>query len=141
MAKIYKLTQERGQEVQAAIDKIIALGPAALDAIGIRYNTTEYWDAQEGYIPPKGSIIIYSDHLTVTEEGKEVVYPGIKIGSGNGFVQDLAFLGEAETYDLAKHVANTTAHTTAAEKMFWNNKLNVDDSHEVVDETLVFNRN
>ena len=141
MAKIYKLRQEHGAEVQAAIDKIAALGPDALDAIGIRYNTTEYWDSQLGYIPPRGSIIIYSDHLITTEHDKEVVYPGIKIGSGNAYVQDRAFLGEAETYDLATHVADKIVHTSSAEKAFWNRKLNVDDETEVVDENLIFNRN
>lgn len=141
MAKIYKLRQEHGAEVQAAIDKIIALGPDALDAIGIRYNTTEYWNSQLGYVPPRGSIIIYSDHLVTTEGDKEVVYPGIKIGSGNAYVQDLAFLGEAETYDLATHVADKIVHTSSAEKAFWNRKLNVDDETEVVDENLIFNRN
>ena len=37
-------------------------------------------------------------------------------------------------------------HTTLAEKMFWNNKINVDDAYEIVheelaDETLIINRN
>jgi len=150
MPRGYQLTQF-GSEVQAALDKIIALGPASatvdgimtkedkakLDAIGIHYNTTEYWNAQVGYVPEPGELVIYADHKVV--DG--IAYPGIKVGSGNGFVQDLAFVGQEEADILLAHISNAAAHTTAAEKMFWNRKLNVDDAQEVFGETLVFNRN
>lgn len=149
MARIgYKLRQT-GAEVQAAIDKIIALGPASasvaglmtpedkqkLDSVGIHYDTTAHWNAMVGYIPGAGEIIIYSDYKTV--EGVDI--PGIKIGSGNGYVQDLAFIDEADTEALLAHISNTNIHTSAQEKQFWNAKLNVDE--EVEEETLVFNRN
>ena len=39
------------------------------------------------------------------------------------------------------HINNPNVHTSVTEKLFWNNKLNVDDTSEVVDAALVFNRN
>lgn len=150
----YLLTQN-GQQVQEAIDKIIALGPATstvagimtaedkekLESLGISSNTTAYWNNARGYVPKAGEIIIYTDHSTTTKDGVTINVPGIKIGSGNGFVQDLAFLGEDESNMLLEHISNFTIHVTAEEKEFWNRKLNVNDFQEVVGESLILNRN
>lgn len=154
MARNYHLRQH-GEEVQAAIDKIIALGPAThsidgtmtaadkrkLDSLGIKYGTTAFWNNSIGYIPPAGEIIIYSDYKTIDVDGEEITIPGIKIGSGNGYVQDLAFFDEAESGALLRHIADDIAHVSAGDRSFWNNKLNVDDSNEVVGESLILNRN
>lgn len=72
--------------------------------------------------------------------------PGIKIGSGNAYVQDLVFVGEDLSEKLLAHIENEELHTTLGEKAFWNNKVNIDDSYEamneeLIDETLIFNRN
>lgn len=112
-----------------------------LSASGVRYGTTEYWDNQIGYIPPAGTIVIYSDYKTITSGGQTKYVPGIKIGSGNGYVQDLAFADEAATSQLFAHVNDLSIHVTAQEKEFWSKKLNVTDEQEVVGEVLVFNRN
>lgn len=136
MGKGYRL-QEYGPEVQAAIDKVQALGPNSLDEIGIRVHTTEYWNAQVGYIPAEGEIIIYTDRAVVG--GKNV--PGVKIGSGNAYVQDLAFGSDDLAASLTAHMSDTVAHVTAAERNFWNQKLNVNDSAEVVNGVLILNRN
>ena len=105
------------------------------------YNTTAYWNSQTGFIPKAGEIIIYSDYKTIQVDGQDVVVSGVKIGSGNGYVQDLAFLGDAETKALLTHLSDDTVHLQEGERSFWNNKLNVTDSQEVVAETLIFNRN
>ena len=44
------------------------------------------------------------------------------------------------------HINNSEIHTTLAEKLFWNNKVNVDDAYEQIhdeleNETLIINRN
>lgn len=138
-------------EVQALLDKINALGPATttqeglmtvadkikLDGLGVYSGTTAYWNSQVGYIPAAGEIIVYTDYQTV--DGKDV--PGIKVGSGNGYVQDLAFLNEGDSDALLSHINNNDIHITPAERDFWNRKLNVADASEVVEETLIFNRN
>ena len=152
----YKI-QRTGDNVSELLDKIDNLGPATstlaglltavdkqkLDALGIQYHTTAYWDSQIGYIPKAGEIIIYSDYKTATIDGHTVYIPGMKIGSGNGYVQDLMFVGGGSEDEslLLEHIADTVAHCTQAEKDYWNNKLNVTDAQEVVGEALIFNRN
>ena len=47
---------------------------------------------------------------------------------------------------LLEHIRNTDIHTTIQEKVFWNNKINVDDAEEQItgeleNETLILNRN
>lgn len=150
----YKI-QRTGDDVSALLDKIEVLGPATammpgllsaadkekLDKIGISYNTTRYWNMMGGFIPKSGEIIIYSDYRVVMVDGRRVEIPGIKIGTGNSYVQDLAFVGGSDTEILAAHIDDMVVHVTAAERAFWNNKLNVNDRQEVVEESLVFNRN
>ena len=146
--------QRTGANVAELLNKIDGLGPATaslaglmsacdkqkLDNMGIYYNTTHYWNMQNGYIPKAGEIIIYSDYRTVMVNGVPVNVPGIKIGSGNGYVQDLAFVDQADMEILSAHISDSVVHVTAAEKLFWNNKLNVNDAQEIVGESLVFNR-
>lgn len=144
-----------GDNVSALLDKIEGLGPATstmaglltaadkekLDKLGISYNTTHYWNMMGGFIPKAGEIIIYSDYRSVVVDGKTVNIPGIKIGTGNSYVQDLAFAGSSDTEIIAAHIDDAIVHITAAERAFWNNKLNVNDLQEVIGESLVFNRN
>lgn len=114
-----------------------------LDHLGIKYGTTEYWNSQHGYVPAAGEIIIYSDYKSKTVDGKTVYIPGIKIGSGNAYVQDLVVANDSSANEelFLEHIRNTDIHTLLSEKMFWNRKLNVTDSQEVIAETLIFNRN
>lgn len=105
--------------------------------VSVKSDTTAGWNAAMGYIPPKGEIIVYTDYATV--DGKDV--PGIKIGGGNGYVQDLAFVGEDVRVALLEHLADMNYHIRPGERAFWNNKLNVNDSFETDGETLIFNRN
>ena len=147
--------QRTGDDVSALLDKIEGLGPATstmaglltaadkekLDKLGISYNTTHYWNMMGGFIPKAGEIIIYSDYRKVVVDGKTVNIPGIKIGTGNSYVQDLAFAGSSDTEIIAAHIDDAIVHITAAERAFWNNKLNVNDLKEVVEESLIFNRN
>lgn len=122
--------------------------------IQFKHDTTANWNAAIGFIPLQGEIIIYDDYKTVTyvvEENGEVVtktrfIPGIKIGTGNGYVQDLGFVDDELREKLMMHINDIEIHTTLAEKAFWNNKINIDDSYEqihdeLVDETLILNRN
>lgn len=117
-------------------------------------DTTANWNNAVGFIPMLGEIIIYTDYqtktYTVEEYGEQVTktvnIPGIKIGTGNAYVQDLAFVDEDLRDTLMAHINNTDLHTTLAEKLFWNNKINIDDSYdiqheELEDETLILNRN
>lgn len=118
-----------------------------------KHDTTENWNKAEGFIPLPGEIIIYDDYetktWTVEEYGQTVTktanIPNIKIGTGNAYVQDLAFVDEKTRDMLIEHINNQDIHTTLQEKLFWNNKINIDDTYaqihqELEDETLIFTR-
>ena len=122
-------------EVQAILDKVVAGGATA------QAKTTAEWNAAIGYVPVAGELIVYSDYQSVEEDGETRYIPGLKIGSGNAYVQDLAFVGERDAEILMAHIHDAILHTSVAEKAFWDNKLNVTDAQEVVEETLIFNRN
>ena len=122
--------------------------------IQLKRDTTEHWNQAIGFIPLPGEVIIYEDYETKTyiieENGetttKTVNIPNIKIGTGNAYVQDLAFVDEKTRDMLMEHVINQDIHVTLGEKVFWNNKINVDDAEEIItgeleDETLILNRN
>lgn len=96
-----------------------------------RRDTTANWNAAIGCIPMQGEIIIYTDYQQKEIEGDTIYIPGIKIGSGNAYVQDLAFVGELERDVIMQHIENNGIHVTSAEKLKWNNKLAVDDDNEV----------
>lgn len=122
--------------------------------IQIKHDTTENWNNAIGFIPLPGEVIVYDDYETKTytvEEYGEIVtktalIPNIKIGTGNAYVQDLAFVDEKTKDILMEHINNQNIHVTLQEKLFWNNKVNIDDAYaqvhqELEDETLIFNRN
>lgn len=122
--------------------------------IQLKRDTTENWNKAIGFIPLPGEVIVYEDYetktYTIEEYGetvtKTVKIPNIKIGTGNAYVQDLAFVDEETRNILIEHINNLDIHTTLAEKLFWNNKINVDDAEEQItgeldEETLVLNRN
>ena len=131
MGRNYKLRQT-GEQVQEILDRAesqVLSGP------------TEFWNAQVGFIPEEGQIIVYTDYKTTEVDGQTVNVPGIKIGTGNGYVQDIVFVDQADSDALLAHINNTDMHITSAERDKWNGKLNVTDMQEVVGETLIFNRN
>lgn len=122
--------------------------------IQLKRDTTENWNNARGFIPLAGEVIIYTDYETKTYEVEEygetvtktVNIPNIKIGTGNAYVQDLAFVDEKTRDILMDHINNHDIHVTLQEKLFWDNKVNIDDSYaqihqELEDETLIFNRN
>ena len=76
----------------------------------------------------------------------QITIPGIKVGDGMAYVQDLPFIDGDLRDRLLDHVNNMEIHATIGEKMFWNNKINLDDAYEaihdeLIEETLVINRN
>ena len=122
--------------------------------IQFKRDTTENWNNARGFIPMAGEVIVYTDYetktYTVEEYGetvtKTVEIPNIKIGTGNAYVQDLGFVDEKTRDILMAHIQDHDIHVTLQEKVFWNNKINVDDAEEQIsgelsDETLILNRN
>ncbi len=122
--------------------------------IQLKRDTTENWNNTKGFIPMAGEVIVYTDYETKTYEVEEygekvtktVEIPNIKVGTGNAYVQDLAFVDEKTRDILMAHIQDHDIHVTLQEKVFWNNKINVDDAEEQItgeleNETLVLNRN
>lgn len=122
--------------------------------IQLKRDTTENWNNARGFIPMAGEVIVYTDYEVKTYEVEEygekvtktVEIPNIKVGTGNAYVQDLAFVDEKTRDILMAHIQDHDMHVTLQEKVFWNNKINIDDAyaqvhHELEGETLVFNRN
>lgn len=118
--------------------------------IQLKRDTTEHWNQASGFIPLPGEVIVYTDYESYQKEVngimKTILVPNIKIGTGNAYVQDLAFVDEKTRDILMEHIYNQDVHTTLQEKLFWNNKINVDDAYEQVsgelqNETLILNRN
>lgn len=113
--------------------------------IKLKRDTTVNWNNARGFIPLEGELIVYNDYATIRKivngNEQDVVVPAIKIGDGCAYVQDLPFVNDELRDQILNHINNPEIHVTMAEKLFWNNKLNVNDSSEVVDEALIFNRN
>ena len=111
--------------------------------IQLKRDTTANWNSAIGLIPLEGELIIYTDYKTIIEEvggeTKTTYVPGIKIGDGRAYVQDLPFIDDKLREELLEHIGDTTVHVTAEEKVFWNNKLNVNEY--VVNGALILNRN
>ena len=58
----------------------------------------------------------------------------------------LGFVDEKTRDMLMAHINDHDIHVTLQEKLFWNNKINIDDSEDITydelsDETLILNRN
>ena len=113
--------------------------------IQLKRDSTANWNAARGMIPLRGELIIYNDYKTIQKEIdgeiRTVQIPGIKIGDGSAYVQDLPFIDEELRDKIMLHINNPNIHVTLEEKIFWNNKLNVDDNAELVDGALILNRN
>ena len=118
--------------------------------IQLKRDTTENWNNTRGFIPLVGEVIVYTDYSSYEKEVhgeiRTILVPGIKIGDGNAYVQDLPFVDKDLRDTLIEHINNMDLHVTLGEKTFWNNKINVDDAYEVVhdeliDEMLILNRN
>ena len=110
-------------------------------------KTTAQWQTLYNQKLPAGTIMVYSDHGTITEtiSGEEVTktVPGIKISDGSTFIIDLPFVGDdvaqAIRSELADHINDNIRHITAEERAFWNNKINCNDT--VNQHVLILTRN
>lgn len=100
-------------------------------------KTTAQWNSNPSYPSKKGTLYIYSDYQIVEKDGEEIYLPGIKLGDGNAYLIDLPFLNTSQNNEqFLNHINDMTRHITAAERQFWNNKINV----QIKSENLILNR-
>ena len=108
-------------------------------------DTTLHWNQARGFIPLAGEVIVYTDYKTIQKEidgeVRQIKVAGLKIGDGTTYVQDLPFVNEDLRDKTIEHIDNSDIHVILADKLFWNNKLNINDAAEVVDGALILNRN
>ena len=104
----------------------------------ILYNTTSYWDSHASLIPPEGTIVVYSDKRTIIDPvtGNVTYEPDIKVCDGLAYLIDQPFINEDLRKIVSEHLANAEVHIQTGERAFWNHKVDVDDSYEVIHDTL-----
>lgn len=92
-------------------------------------HTTAEWSALTSYVPKKGEFCVWSDYKV--KDG--VNYAGIKVGDGMAYAVDLPFVGGEFGDILADHINDNVIHITAAERLFWNNKVSAEyDSEKLI---------
>lgn len=96
-------------------------------------GSTQFFNSKLDFVPEKGSIVVYTDKAT---NSNNINIPGIKVGDGNAYCVDLPFIGEENLNLINAHISDTNIHVSSEEKAFWNNKLNLSVSGEL----LTFNR-
>lgn len=113
--------------------------------IQFKRDISKNWNKAIGFIPLAGEVIVYTDYKQIEKEidGEltSIFIPGVKVGDGKTYVQDLPFVDTELRDTIMNHINSQDIHVSLQEKLFWNNKLNVDDDSEVVEAALVFNRN
>lgn len=118
---------------------------------GIESGTTAYWNSKPNYRPAAGMLVVYTDYVTYVDPdtGKTIYVPGVKIGDGNAYLSDIAFLGDGGPEQgweiLMEHINNWEIHVSATDRARWDQKLNVKDevspSGELITgDLLVFTR-
>lgn len=110
--------------------------------VRLKRDTTANWNANPTFVPLDGEVIIYTDYQVRTDQyGNVITIPAVKIGDGRTYGVDLPFVGDDIRAVILAHIDDSSVHTNALEKTFWNNKLNVNDTQEVIENVLIFNRN
>ena len=100
------------------------------------HGKTAYWNSLTNFIPMAGEVVIYDDYKTITDDGGNLVYvPGVKVGTGNAYIQDIPFIGEDEVKTLLDHINNQEIHVGYNDRINWNSKLSTEG---VINEELIF---
>lgn len=130
------------QKISYIRDGVLTNVAAVLDdlthsSVSIEIHTTQEWIDAGRVISREGGFYIYSDGFT--QSGQDI--PRIKIGDGLTYISDLPFLDSYLLNQIFNHINDNTKHITPQQRLFWNNKINVNDTQQVVERNLIFNRN
>lgn len=104
-------------------------------------KTTQQWNSDISFISQKNVLYLYMDYKTIEKDGSEVFIPGLKIGDGTTYLVDLPFLNDVSDFNqqILDHINNLSIHVSAADRIFWNNKLNLSQL-QLDNENLILNR-
>lgn len=104
---------------QHPISAITGLQEALDNVSTVEYDTTDNWRERLTYIPPRGTIVAYSDYAT--KDGVDI--PNFKVGDGLAYLVDLPFVGDDLRDLINEHIQNATIHLSAADRAKWDNKV------------------
>ena len=88
-----------------------------------KHDTSANWSSALNFVPKKGEIIVYDDYATINDGGNISYVPGVKIGDGTTRVNALKFVTDSVANDLLNHINDSSAHVSAEERAFWNEKI------------------
>lgn len=126
------LSQYSGAQVEEAIR--IALNLKETNKV--YSGTNAYWSEHSTFKGSSGDIIVVTDYAL--KEGKYIA--GIKVADGLAYAIDLPYVTEILESQITEHIADTTVHITANERLSWNNKVSA--RMDTVDkENLIFTTN
>jgi len=120
--------------------------------IKLKRDTTQGWNEASGFIPLKGEMVIYTDwkpKYVVDIDGRYVLdqqgnkfrcfvdnepqfIPGLKVGDGKAYVQDLPFVDEELRARLIEHIEDHEVHLLTGEREFWNSKVDIIDEDDII---------
>lgn len=139
--KVEKINLIVSQQEDYSLDSIqeekypIQIDSRIINSAAVKYGTTTYWDSKKELVGAQGTIYIYSDYQTYTDDTGNIKYiAGLKVGDGNAYLIDAPFL---DTIPM-QHILNTNIHITSSERSFWNNKITCKD--DVKDEVLILTK-
>ena len=109
------------------------------DKITYRAKTKEEWNLNKAQIAQKNVLYIYTNFKIIQKDNEQIAIPGIKIGDGKTYLIDMPFLNDHSYLEdmILEHINNKSIHVSAEDRMFWNNKLNLN----LQGQNLTLNRN
>lgn len=113
------------------------MAPDVQDYAKIVIKTQQEW-LTDGFVKSIfGQIYIY----TKENDNGELSSARMKVGDGKSFIFNLPFVSDSIKQLLENHIQNKDIHVTPQEKEFWSNKVNINNTSGVIENTLIFNRN
>lgn len=103
-------------------------------------NSKENWDLNPNFLSEKNVLYIYTNYAIINKDDKKIAIPGLKIGDGKSYLIDLPFVNDSSNFNeiLIDHINNNVIHISAADRLFWNNKLNLTLREQ--EQNLILNR-
>ena len=84
----------------------------------------DYQKESKPEIDSEGNPVYDSEGNPVEEQ---VLIPGIKVGDGKAYVQDLPFIDQDLRALVGDHIANELIHVSLSDRQKWDNKIDLID--------------
>ena len=94
----------------------------------VLYDTTAGWNSKNQLVAKRGTIYVYSDHMT-DKNGNDI--PGYKVGDGTSYLIDMPF---ADTL-YAEHIVDNAIHVSPDDRVRWDEQKA--NTYDVSSDTLI----